>query len=412
MGSAPRVIEIRKGITMATSTSRSTGSFTAFRVRGIPVRLHWTLLLFIPYLAFLLSAQFSTLERLAGMQHVRLHLPPLVWGALLALGLFASIAIHELAHTFVATRYGGKVRAITLMLLGGVSEAVRMPRRPLYEGVMALAGPATSIGLGLVFVLLDVAIGHTADDVKLGLFYLAWMNFTLGLFNLIPAFPMDGGRILRAALAGVLGRERATVIAVAIGRAFAILIGVLGLWSGNWLVILVAAFVFVGAGAELAAERIHGALAGLRIGDLVPALRRAPVTIDVDATLADALARMHELDRLDLVAIDREGAPVSVIEARDIAFVPVEARAAVPIEDYVRTLPPRHVIIPWHANVGDALEQAIEAGAPHVVVIDDRRSTNRVVGSISIAEIEAAAHLQAIEGARIPPPVARAARPT
>ena len=389
----------------------STGSLTVLRVRGVPIRLHWTLLLFVPYLAFVLSAQFAMVERVARMERVRLHIPPLVWGALLAIGLFASIAIHELAHTFMTKRYGGTVRAITLMLLGGVSQVARMPRRPLHEGLIALAGPATSIGIGLVLAIVDGAIGRTADDLKLGLFYLAWMNLMLGAFNLIPAFPMDGGRILRAALAGALGRDRATAIAVTVGRVFAIGLGVLGLWSGNWLLILIAVFVFVGAGAEMFGERMKSALAGLRIGDLVPALRRSPVTIDADETLAAALARMHELGRLDLITVDHEGSPVSVIEARDIAFVPLEDRATVRIGDYLRARPPRHIVVEWDTNASDALQQAIEADVRHIVVVDSRLPSGaRIVGTSTLPEIETAARLQLAEAPRVPPPTAGAAR--
>src|SRR5262249_53472227 len=124
------------------------GSITLFRVRSVPVKAHWTLLLILPYLAFVFAVRFGAVAQKSGVEPKDLLLPPLFWGILIALGLFPSVAIHELAHTWVAIRSGGQVREITLMLLGGVSQIERMPRRPRYEALMAAAGPLTSLLLG------------------------------------------------------------------------------------------------------------------------------------------------------------------------------------------------------------------------------------------------------------------------
>src|SRR5688500_10733246 len=97
-------------------------SITLFHFRGVPIRAHWTLLLVVPYLAMVLSLEFREVVSQAGVSDTRVVLPPLAWGAILAVALFASVALHEIAHTLVAQRYGGRVRAITLMLLGGVSQ--------------------------------------------------------------------------------------------------------------------------------------------------------------------------------------------------------------------------------------------------------------------------------------------------
>src|SRR5512140_1362263 len=147
------------------------GSLRLFSVRGVPIRAHWTLLLILPYLAFVLSIQFRSVASLAGVEDAHLLLPPLIWGAVLALGLFASITLHELAHTVAAVRFGGRVRSITLMLLGGVSQLVRAPRRPAHEAIMAALGPATSLGLGGLLYLAYVNSGAWPPDVQMGLFY-------------------------------------------------------------------------------------------------------------------------------------------------------------------------------------------------------------------------------------------------
>jgi Zn-dependent protease/CBS domain-containing protein len=371
-------------------TSRS--SITLVHVRGIPIRAHWTLLLILPYLAIVLSVQFRDVARLAGLGSAPV-MPPLVWGVLLALGLFASVALHELAHTFVALRFGGKVRGITLMLLGGVSQVTRMPRRPRNEALMALAGPATSLALGGVLLLLHGVSRHGPADLRMGLFYLGYTNVTLGVFNLLPAFPMDGGRILRALLATRLGAMRATEVAALVGRILAVVLGLFGLWAGNFLVLLIAVFVYSGAGAELLGARVRDALAGLRVADLVPLLRRPPPTIPVGARLPEVLPTMQEHGRLQLVAIDGTGAPVAVVEAADLSLVPRSEWPHLHVADIVARLRARFVKVAWDVSANDALESAAEAGVPYVVVTDAMGAT---AGLCAAADIETTVALRLV----------------
>src|SRR6202012_1233181 len=153
---------------------RHSGSWTLFRVRGVPIRAHWTLLLIVPYLAVAMTSQFRQLAEVAGV-HERLALPPFVWGCLLAIALFASVALHELGHTWVALRYGGKVHSITLMLVGGVSQMSRAPARPRDEALMALAGPVTSFALAAICGGI-YAIARGVPDLAVAMFYLGAMN--------------------------------------------------------------------------------------------------------------------------------------------------------------------------------------------------------------------------------------------
>jgi len=381
------------------------GSLTLLHVRGIPIRGHWTLLLVVPYLAAVLSVQFEAVARLAGVHHVHLVLPPLVWGAILALGLFASVALHEIAHAVVAIRFGGRVRSITLMLLGGVSRISRMPRRPRYEGLMALAGPVTSLVIGALLLLLDRMAAMGPADVKMGLFYLGSMNVILGVFNLIPAFPMDGGRILRALLSSRTGAARATQVAAGIGRIAAILMGLAGLWAGNFLLLMVAIFVYFGAGAEALAERMREALDGLRIADLVPQIRRPPATISKDASLADVLPRMHEGGRLDLLVTDSEGAPVTVIQAADLALLDAEDRGRLHVRDLVERFGVRHVVVPWDASANEVLELAADSRAPYVIVADPAMASRHgLIGLVTASDIETMVTLRMVERQDLPPP--------
>jgi Zn-dependent protease len=378
------------------------GSLTLFRVRGVPIRAHWTLLLILPYLALVLSVQFRAVAELAGVTDERLLLPPFIWGVILALGLFASITLHELAHTFVALRFGGRVQSITLMLLGGVSQLVRAPRRPAHEAIMAGLGPVTSLVLGVVLYLAYTSSGGWPADVQMGLFYLAAMNTTLGVFNLIPAFPMDGGRVLRAALAARTGRARATQIAAMVGKGSAIVLGLLGLWSANILLMLVAVFVYAGAHGELVRERMTSALEGLRVADLLPLPRRPPPIIRSDVAVEGVLPRMRELDRLDLLVVDPSGTPLTVIQAGDLEAVPDGERGRLTVAELAARLPVRHTLVPSETSANDAVERAAEAGVAFVVVADPHAdSPDDLIGMVAADDIARMVTLQTL--ARRPP---------
>jgi Zn-dependent protease len=332
----------------------SRGSLTLFRVRGVPIRAHWTLLLVIPYLAVALSKEFRS---------------ALPWGLALTVALFASVAVHELAHVALARRYGGRVHGVTLMLLGGVSHISRMPPRPRWEALMAAAGPATSIGLGLLLSVAYAFSGPLPQDWRTALFYVASMNLALGVFNLLPAFPMDGGRILRAWLAARWGAVRATRTAAQVGRGLAVAMALVGFFTGSLLLLLVALFVWIGAGAEHENVRTHAALEGLTVRDLLPPLSKAP-QLDVDALLADALPRMRMYGRSELIVVDAVVEPLAVLSAADLAPVPPGARLGMRVRELLPKLQGRHVTIQASEPAVEALETASDAGAPFIVVVD------------------------------------------
>ena len=373
------------------------GAITLFRVRGVPIRAHWTLLLIIPYLAIALSVQFRAIAGLAGVPQEGLVVPPLLWGIVLALALFASITLHELAHCLVALRFGGSVRSITLMVVGGASQLSRIPRRPYQEGLMAAVGPATSLGLGGLLYLAYAASRGARPDLQMALFYVAAMNLTLGLFNLLPAFPMDGGRVLRAVLASRLSHERATQIAGTIGKVSAFILGGLGIWAGNLLLMLVAVVVYSGAKGEMVQERLHAELEGLRAVDLLPHARQPAPVIATELSLGDALSRMRELDRVELLVLDAPGSPLTVLHVGDVAGLPANARAHTTVGELSARLPVRHVVVPSDASADDAVTRAAEAGADYIVVIDpgaDRAS--QLVGLIAAEDIARIATFQAL----------------
>jgi Zn-dependent protease len=211
-------------------------SYKIATVMGIPIRLHISLILIL--LFFISKFGF-------------------VAGITVEIGLAVSIVLHELGHSAVAIRKGCRVREITLLVVGGAAQMEKVPTRPLDEFLMALTGPVVSLclGISLLFVgdKLPLPPLHAQTFYRANLLeVLGATNIALALFNLLPAFPMDGGRILRAALTPRLGRKRATRAAARLGQILAILAGVYALttFPRNLILLLVAAFVFFLADRE------------------------------------------------------------------------------------------------------------------------------------------------------------------
>jgi Zn-dependent protease len=227
-------------------------AFKIATVWGIPIRVHLTLVLLFPFLAW------------------RFHLG---WwrGVLLTVAVLASIVLHELGHCLVCLRCGCRVRDILLLPIGGAARMERMPTRPSQELLLALAGPAVSIALGLILLFgvarlpgpsFPLVVGDAVVRVPLATL-LGYVNLSLALFNLLPAFPMDGGRVLRAALTPRAGRLHATWIASLVGRAMAVAFAGIALFNPagvfplfqRAMLVLIGAFIFRAAGAEYRAVR-------------------------------------------------------------------------------------------------------------------------------------------------------------
>jgi Zn-dependent protease len=378
----------------------SGGALVLFRVRGVPIRAHWTLLLVLPYLVFALSARFGDLADTAGVARDELTVAPWVWGIVLSLGLFASVLVHELAHVLVATRRGGQARGITLMLLGGVSQIARMPRRPRDEALVALVGPAASFALGASLIVLLSLTRGGPPDLVMAVFYLGALNIVLAVFNLLPAFPMDGGRILRALLAIRMGSVRATVAAATVGRVLAFGMALLGIATGNLLLVLIAVFVLVGAGAEASGERARAALEGLTAGDLLPHARTGGDRIGIDEGLAEALPRMREVARPALLVVDHGGGSVGVLEAADVGRLSAAQRARSTVRDLARALRSRFVVVDAAEPATEVIDRAGEAGARHVVIADPD-APDGIAGFVSSPELAAALELRLAERAGV-----------
>jgi Zn-dependent protease len=175
---------------------------------------------------------------------------PYVLGFFAALGLFLSILVHELGHSLVGQRFNLKIRSITLWVLGGMAEFERIPRQRGTEALMAIAGPATSFLLAGVVWILQHAAPDSFGGIRFILAYLLYMNLVLAIFNLLPALPLDGGRVFRSLLAMRTSYLRATRVAATLSRILAFFLGLVGLLSLNLWLILIAFFIFIAVSGE------------------------------------------------------------------------------------------------------------------------------------------------------------------
>jgi Zn-dependent protease len=254
------------------------------------------------------------------------------WEFLLGLGLvalvFGSVLLHELGHCTMAGQFGVRVLDITLWPFGGVARIEQVPARPQSELLIALAGPAVNLALAVALLppvlLTGVLAGwdalfstsHPLEAMNPAtlLGYLVLTNLAIMAFNLLPAFPFDGGRMLRASLVARVGREQATRIAVTLGIAFAVVFALLGLWQRNPILVLLAIFVAFAARAEARSERVISALRRLTVGQyalwdmggigpreqLTFALRGGPrdIAVTEDGQVIGMLWRTQVLDAL------------------------------------------------------------------------------------------------------------------
>ena len=216
-------------------------------------------------------------------------------GAVTVILMFGSVLLHELGHSIVALRYKIPVRSITLFIFGGVAQIGAEPPSALAEFWIAIAGPVTSFALALFFGLLQSIVGSLAPLLAIAK-YLAYINGALGLFNLIPGFPLDGGRVFRAILWGTThSLRRATLIAANVGRFIAYIFIFFGVWqvfmgnlgNGLWIA-FIGWFLESAASSQIHQQTIHDLLAGHHVAD---AMRRDYISILPDTTLEELINR-------------------------------------------------------------------------------------------------------------------------
>lgn len=263
-------------------------SLRLFQIAGIGVYIHWTFLLLIGYLVVV---HFQADENAASLSA---RVADSIMGVGFTLAVFACVLLHELGHAFAAMRYGVRTRYITLLPIGGVARLDRIPEEPTQELVVAIAGPAVNVAIaalliGLLWITSQSLVVKYKHVVEVPfLVRLAGVNILLVVFNLLPAFPMDGGRVLRALLARRLEFARATHIAANVGQGMAVLFGVLGVFL-NPLLLFIALFVFLGAESEARSTELRTFFRGVRVADAMMIDFHSMVESDTLGSAADRL---------------------------------------------------------------------------------------------------------------------------
>ena len=357
---------------------------TLGRVVGIPVRLNWTFLLVLPLFAWLISQQVGQFVQILGLFGVQLDADaltagslPLALGVAAAVGLFVSVLLHEFGHSLTAMHYGYEIDSITLWLFGGVASFKELPEDWKQELVIAVAGPAVSFGLGvLAFVGLSFPLPASVTFV---VGYLGVMNVVLGAFNLLPGFPMDGGRVLRAILARTRSHARATQLAAEVGKVFAFLLGLYGLLSGDWLTIGLAFFIYVAGAGEAQQTVLKAAFEGVTVSDIMTP-RSDLVTVGPDTSVADLLARMFSDRHTGYPVIDR-GSLVGMVTLEDAQGIREVERDAYTVDDVMAT---DIASVTPDAEAIDALELMQERGVGRLAVID---AEGELVGLVSRTDL-------------------------
>lgn len=340
------------------------------RIFGIPIHLHITFLIILPVFAWIFSDN-STRVLGIGLGFGGLDAGweiKYTFGTVAAVIFFATILAHELAHSWTAIRYGVRIKSITLMLFGGVAALEEIPKKPRQELIMSFAGPLTSLSIGfgsyagmlLVGLVPDESVLVDGTMTLLGL--MAFYNILLAAFNLLPAFPMDGGRMLRSYLATRMSHLEATRKAAKVGRYIAIAMGIFGIFTFQIFLILIAFFVYVGAQEEEQATVITDSLEGLRVRQIMTDVVQV---VHPDTTVQQLLDLMFATHHMGFPVVDY--GVVGVVTLTDAQKVPKEV---VP-DRKVRDIMTREVVsVPPDTDAAQALKLMTDRRIGRLLVMD------------------------------------------
>ena len=366
------------------------GSFRIGRIFGIPILIHYSFILIIPLFAWIIGSQILvTTDMLEGSFSIPIDtslitegIMPWILGTIVALGLFGGVLIHELAHSLVARRKGIKINNITLMIFGGIATMEEGVPDPKAELPMALVGPVASLVVGLVCLGIAYAVPAVAKNppvagVVIFVFgYLGVLNIILFAFNLLPAFPMDGGRVLRAWLAERMPLHRATKIAADIGKGFAIAFGLIGLFFFSPFLILIAFFIYIGASMESAAVKYSYLLQDVNVGDMMS----SPVTtVPPTLPVSQVITMMYSSKHLGFPVVERDTL-IGMVTLADINHMTSIDREAMQVRDVMTRDP---ITLPPTAPLIDALKIMSARNFGRIPVVQD----GKILGIVTRTDI-------------------------
>nr|WP_319372759.1 CBS domain-containing protein [uncultured Methanobacterium sp.] len=335
-------------------------SFKIFSIFNIPVELHISFLLLM---ALIYGVAIFNL-----VPGVDLN------AALLITLLFVTVILHELAHSYVAQRYGIGIERIVLLPIGGVSSMEELPKDPGQEFRIAIAGPLVNILIALICYGLFFGLLQSYPSIASFLNYFALVNVILGAFNLIPAYPMDGGRVLRAFLAGRMSYLQATETAASVGKFLAIFMAVVGIFW-NYFLILIALFIYIGADAEYKEIMISTLLEGIKVKEI---MTHEVITIPPETSVEETLKIMFRSKHMGYPVMDAENI-LGIITFHDIS----RARKGDDKKPVTEFMTSDLVITSPEELLNDALAKLSQAHVGRLPVVEN----DQLVGIISRTDI-------------------------
>lgn len=359
-----------------------TRRFTLFRLFGFEVKLDlsWLLLAFLVTWSLALGFFPAVVPGLA---------PSAYWwmGAAGALGLLLSIVFHEMSHALMARRYGLAIHGITLFIFGGVAEMTEEPRDAKTEFLMALAGPISSFVLAFVFYQIHLALGPGTTAFGAIMYYLGFLNLALALFNLVPGFPLDGGRMLRAALWGWKGNFRwATRVASTIGSGFGlalIVLGVVAFVQGNvvggmWY-FLIGLFLRSAAGMSYQQIVVREAIQGESVRRF---MNPQPITVDPGITLRQLVENYIYQYHHKMYPVVQYGRPMGIVSADQVKAIPREEWDRRTVFEIMEPLTAENTVTP-DTDALEAWNRMSRGGKSRLLVVDN----NRLAGILALRDL-------------------------
>ncbi len=348
-------------------------AITLGRIGGTAVRIHLTFLLLLLWIGLSAGLRGGSDAAIANVVFILL--------------LFACVLAHEFGHILMARHFGIQTPEVTLLPIGGVASLERMPDKPTEQLLVAIAGPAVNVVIALVLVVvLGVSLDAssmtqglaTIDDPRHGLLArLAAANIFLVVFNMLPAFPMDGGRVLNAILAMNMDKRKALKISARIGQGLALLLGFLGLF-GNPMLLFVAIFVYMGAAGEAAQSDLESMTSTLAVSD---AMESKFVTLYPEENLVDAVNKLLATAQHEFPIVDHFGKPIGLLTRDALLAALRDKPREASIMDAVQAPVPS---IRVFDRLDDGLREMNRLGAPAICVVDAEGS---IVGMLTMQNI-------------------------
>ena len=355
------------------------------KVMGIPIKIHISFLFVLIVFPFIFSRESVT--GFAGVESVSLRY---ALSLSLTILLFMCVVLHELGHSWVAKGYGITIRSITLIIFGGIAAMEDIPRNPDAELRISLAGPGVSLMIGVFCAGAYLIVHNIAQSLQMSLLLdvshllwsLAFINIMLFAFNLVPAFPLDGGRVVRAWYAQRMPYLRATRKAVHLGKILAIAMGVFGLFASPWMpwLLFIAFFIYIGASEEEAFTKASVTLEGVKVSDL---MTRDVAFVGDNMTVLELLQVMFgKKHHVYPVTDPFTGEVVGMVAFADVQSVPMDKHSVVLVRD---VMAPNIISIFDDAEAMDALRRMSTHKIGHLLV--KGRTTGRVAGIVSKTDL-------------------------